>query len=94
MTEPRAQGAGTPMMRFRGSRKDRPRLAADEAKRQGEITLLAFQLLGKDAAIAFLNTENAQLGARPLDVAIGTAEGFGRVETELSRCADDAKEGI
>jgi len=81
------------MMRFRGSRKDRPRLAADEAKRQGEITLFAFQLLGKDAAIDFLNSENAQLGARPLDVAIGTVDGFGRVKAELSRCASGTQEG-
>ena len=67
--------------------KHRPHLAKDQAKRQGEITRLAFLLLGRDAAIAFLNTEHAVLGGRPLDVATADDEGRNCVEAEIGRMA-------
>ena len=63
--------------------KHRPHLA----KRQGEITRLAFLLLGREAAIAFLNTEHAVLGGRPLDVATADDEGRNCVEAEIGRMA-------
>jgi hypothetical protein len=53
-------------------------ISAAEAARQGAITRLAFLSLGKDAAIAFLNTEQAKLGGRPLDLA--TASSAGEIE--------------
>lgn len=73
------------MMRFR--RSNAQRLAPDQAKRQGDITQLAFLLLGRDAAIAFLNTEHAALGGRPLDIAMASDEGRNAVEAELGTMA-------
>ena len=73
------------MMRFRKSNAQR--LPPADARRQGEITQLAFLLLGRDAAIAFLNTAHAGLGARPLDLAIASEEGRNSVEAELGRLA-------
>lgn len=71
------------MMRFR--RSNAQRLPPENAKRQGDITQLAFLLLGRDAAIAFLNTEHAGLGGRPLDIAMASDEGRNAVEAELGR---------
>ena len=70
-------------MRYRTSRAER--LPADNARRQGHITHLAFLVLGRDEAIAFLNEDNAALGARPLDLAIASNEGCASVEAELGR---------
>lgn len=70
-------------MRYRNAGKIR--LPADDARRQGHITNLAFLVLGREAAIAFLNAPNDALGARPLDLAIGGEEGCARVEAELAR---------
>lgn len=61
------------------------RLPADSAKRQGKVTHLAFLLLGRDAAIEFLNSDNAALGARPIDLAIASNGGLASVEAELGR---------
>ena len=71
------------MMRFR--KANTQRLPPDDARRQGEITQLAFLLLGREAAIAFLNTAHDGLGARPLDLAIASDEGRNSVEAELGR---------
>ena len=73
------------MMRFR--KANAQRLPPADARRQGEITQLAFLLLGRDAAIAFLNTAHAGLGGRPLDLAIASDEGRNSVEAELGRLA-------
>lgn len=70
-------------MRFRKSNAER--LAPDIARRQGDITRLAFTLLGREAAIEFLNSENAELGARPLDLAIASESGWAHVEAKLGR---------
>jgi hypothetical protein len=70
-------------MRLRTARQNR--LPPDDAKRQGHITHLAFLLLGRDAAIEFLNADNFALGARPLDLAIASSDGCARVEAELGR---------
>jgi uncharacterized protein (DUF2384 family) len=70
-------------MRFRKANVQR--LAPDCAKRQGDITRLAFLLLGREAAIAFLNTEHAELGGRPLDLATASDAGRNAVEAELGR---------
>jgi hypothetical protein len=66
-------------------RSKAPSIAPDHAKRQGEITNLAFLLLGRERAIAFLNAEHAQLGGRPLALATASAEGRSLVEAELGR---------
>lgn len=55
-------------------------LSSDHARRQGDISRLAFQLMGgRDPAIAFLNGENEGLGGRPLVVATASAKGYARV---------------
>ncbi|WP_260924610.1 hypothetical protein [Novosphingobium sp. 9] len=64
---------------------DKPRLAPDAASRQGQVTKLALDTLGnRDVAIAYLNTACGKLGGRPLDLAIESAEGLGRVERSLA----------
>jgi uncharacterized protein (DUF2384 family) len=86
--DPVAQEAGQDppkrgAMRFR--RANSPRLDSDSVRRQGEITRLAFHLLGRDGAIDFLNNEHAELGARPLDLATASAAGCATVEAALGR---------
>jgi hypothetical protein len=64
---------------------DRPKLAPDAASRQGQVTKLALEALGgRDEAIAYLNTACGKLGGRPLDLAVESAEGLGRVERDLA----------
>ena len=70
-------------MRFRRSNAER--LPPASARRQGDITRLALTLLGREAAIEFLNSENAELGGRPLDLAIASEAGCAVVEAELGR---------
>jgi len=57
----------------------------EHAARQGAITQLAYLLLGRDAAMAFLNTQHAGLGGRPLDLATASDMGRNAVEAELGR---------
>lgn len=71
------------MMRFR--KYDAHRLAPAEARRQGQITHLAFLLLGRERAMAFLNENNTRVGGRPLDLAIASEEGCVGIEAELGR---------
>lgn len=59
----------------------------DHAARQSDITRIAFQALGRDAAIAFLNTPHAGLGGRPLALATESADGCAVVQRELARLA-------
>lgn len=75
------------MMRFR--KTNAQRLPPADARRQGEITQLAFLLLGREAAISFLNTAHPGLGGRPLDLAIASDEGRNSVEAEIGRMAYD-----
>jgi hypothetical protein len=84
-------GAETPakpkIARFRKSNAG-PKLSPESAKRQGEITHLAFNLLGGSApTLSFLNDENAELGGRPIDIAMIDAEGFARVEQVIRKMA-------
>jgi len=60
-----------------------PGLSAEQARRQSDVTRAAFVVLGQREAIAFLNGHREDLGGRPLDVAIGSAEGFSAVEQLL-----------
>ncbi|MXP28278.1 DUF2384 domain-containing protein [Porphyrobacter algicida] len=57
----------------------------DQAVRQGNITRLAFIVLGKEAAIAFLNTECPDLGGRPLAVATASEAGETQVRAMLEK---------
>ena len=68
--------------------KRRPKtvpIPRDQAARQGDVTRLAFLLLGRERAIAFLNTDHPVLGGRPLALATASAEGHASVEAELGR---------
>lgn len=59
-------------------------LAPEDARRQGAISALAFQLLGgRDAALDFLNTEDAILSGRPIAIATQSQLGYASVEREL-----------
>jgi hypothetical protein len=64
-------------------RKAGPKLTADAAARQGEVTTLAFKVLGRDQAIAFLNGHNDELASRPIDLAVESAEGAARVTSVI-----------
>ncbi|MBX7457114.1 MbcA/ParS/Xre antitoxin family protein [Qipengyuania sp. 1NDH17] len=60
------------------------RLTPAAAKRQSDITRLAMIVLGREAAISFMNEPNDQLGGRPIDLVIQSEEGRERVELELA----------
>jgi len=78
------QDDAQPKRPFFRSRANTPKLPQDRAKRQGRVTSLAFSLLGgRDPAIDFLNTFNASLGGRPLDVAMADEEGLGQVMSAI-----------
>lgn len=65
-------------------RKSRAPLALDDARRQGDITQLAFSLMGgRDRAVAFLNADDAELGGRPLAIATASPEGYERVAAAI-----------
>lgn len=64
-----------------------PRLKPEAVERQSAITLMAWKQLGPDAAIPFLNTFNASLQGRPLDLAIRSAAGYEAVSDEIQGSA-------
>ncbi len=72
-------------------RRNRVPLPRDEARRQGDISQLAFLTMGgRDAAVAFLNADDPELGGRPLALATESAEGFARVADAIrARAAND-----
>lgn len=89
-------GGGTPASAKRRTgyafRKARAPLPREEAQRQGDISQLAFlRMGGRDPAIAFLNSEDPELGGRPLALATASVEGYVRVaEAIRARAANDA----
>lgn len=69
-------------------RKNRTPLPRDDAKRQGDISQLAFLTMGgRDAAVEFLNSDNAELGGRPLALATASAEGYEQVAAAIRALA-------
>ncbi len=61
------------------------RLTPEQASRQGQVATTAFRLFGgRDAAMAFLNGHDDDLGGRPLDLAIASAEGLATVEAAMT----------
>jgi hypothetical protein len=82
-------GSASPASHWKRRPKTVP-IPRDQAQRQGEITRLAFLLLGRERAIAFLNTDHEALGGRPLALATASAAGHASVEAELGRmtCRD------
>ena len=62
-----------------------PRLASDQAARQGLVSRLAFETLRQPGAvIAFLNTHDDALGGRPIDLAIASEDGLLSVKRALA----------
>lgn len=85
MTDAAVENPARGPWRTNNKRSTMPKLSADAARRQGAITRLALERLGnRDEAIAYLNTERTELGARPIDLATATVEGFERVQRDLS----------
>src|SRR3546814_11493526 len=63
-TAERTVASSRPVRHFH---KYRSPLSLDHARRQGDISQLAYLVMaGRDPAIAFLNGENVVLGGRPL----------------------------
>ena len=60
-----------------------PTLPRDAADRQGRILSIAIKALGAGGAMTYLNAHDDALGARPLDLAIATPEGFAQVEAAI-----------
>ena len=60
-------------------------LEHDRALRQGRISSCAFIALGREQAIAFLNTDNLALGGRPLAIATASVDGEELVTREIER---------
>jgi len=70
--------------RFR-KRFDGVRLSPEAAQRQGRAATLAFERFrDSDAVKTFLNTHDDALGARPIDLAVESADGLTRVEQALA----------
>jgi hypothetical protein len=64
--------------------RDKPRLSAEQAARQGQAVSSALRSFADSAAaIAFLNSDQAGLG-RPIDRAIESAAGLVAVEAALA----------
>jgi hypothetical protein len=71
-------------MRFQ-KRATAPRLAPDQAARQGRVSRLAFEALRRpEAVIAFLNTHDEALGGRPIDLAVASQDDLLRVEQAIA----------
>jgi uncharacterized protein (DUF2384 family) len=83
--QPTAEVANRPKRKQFVNRYKSPRLSAEEADRQGRVTLLAFRMLGgRDQAIDFLNTHDPVLEGRPLDLAVASAAGLEAVEQAIA----------
>ena len=74
-------------------RNSLPRLTPAASRRQGETTRMAMMVLGREAAIEFMNTHSEALGGRPIDLAIASDEGRSRVELALSDRCQPSDEG-
>jgi len=72
-------------------RSSGPPIPRDQALRQGAVSLLAFELLGREDALAFLNSDHPNLGGQPLKLATASAAGQVSVEAEIQRVARDRK---
>lgn len=81
--EPAASNIDAPRRKMFRNKFTTPRLSPDAVERQSRIALFAWNHLGGDAAIAFLNTYNLELEARPLDLAIASAAGCEAVEQAI-----------
>ncbi|OAN67269.1 hypothetical protein A7X12_00250 [Sphingomonas sp. TDK1] len=65
-----------------------PRPSPDSLERQSRVALLAWNLLGGDAAVRFLNSHDEALGGRPLDLAVASPVGCEAVEQAINARAE------
>jgi len=85
MTDTPTPPTDKPNPHFR-NRRAGPKLTRDEAQRQGDITNLAFKLLGgREPAIGFLNDFHPELDGVPLMVAVASSEGYELVQAAIHR---------
>lgn len=77
-------GSGRGASHWRSKSKSQP-LDDDRALRQGRISHCAFDALGREHAIAFLNTDNTRLGGQPLGIATASVAGEEMVVREIER---------
>lgn len=88
MVQPPAKPAITRRTNSHFRKRGTP-LALADARRQGDISQLAYlQMGGRDPAIAFLNSDHPALGGRPLEIATASAEGYARVARIIRASAD------
>jgi hypothetical protein len=72
--------------KFRRFTPNAPRLSQEQAARQGTVAARAWSAFqDRDRVVAFLNTEDASLGGRPLDLAIASDEGLAAVTVMLAQ---------
>lgn len=71
-------------MRRPFKKHDGVRLSKEEAERQGRAARLAWEKFSGPGAIAFLNGFDTQLGGRPIDLAIASAQGLLDVEQAIA----------
>ncbi|MGK6319297.1 hypothetical protein [Sphingomonas sp. DT-204] len=60
------------------------RISSESAERMSRVSLLAWNMLGGDAAIAFLNAHDSALDGRPIDLAAASVAGCEAVERALA----------
>ncbi len=76
-----------PKLKLFRKKFEAPRLSPEAVERQSRATLFAWNILGGDAAIAFLNRYHDGLEGRPLDIAVASAEGCEAVELAIAAYA-------
>ena len=90
-----SSGASAKPSYWQGRTQSHP-IPREQAVRQGEISRFAFEALGREAAMTFLNQESEALGARPLTLATQSADGAAKVKAEIARMgtSDTVKETL
>lgn len=83
-SEPLDTGLTAPKRKPFRNKHMAPRLSPEGVERQSRVTLHAWNLLGADSAIAFLNAYNDALDGRPLDLAVASDAGCEAVERAIS----------
>lgn len=82
---PPAPAHRTPARRMFTRHAARVAMPVEAATRQGRIAMLAWETLGDgEAARAFLNTHDDELGRRPIALATESAAGLKKVEAVLA----------
>jgi uncharacterized protein (DUF2384 family) len=81
--QPASGTAPSPARKRFQPRKPASLLDQAAAARQSRVATLAWAKFGSEA-VAFLNTHHADLDARPIDLAVASADGLARVEAILA----------